>query len=76
MSNNESTLGKSAIQPHKILANVFVMPIIDNRNDAELWSTPYFCRKREIYKKKNSKEQKKSILTLNVAASTKYTKGT
>lgn len=41
LSNNESTLGKSATQPHKILANVFVMPIIDNRNDAELWSTPY-----------------------------------
>jgi len=39
-SNKESTCGKSAIYPQATRPMVFVIPIIDNKNDAELLSIP------------------------------------
>lgn len=36
LSNNESTHGKSATYPHNTRPNVFVIPITDIKNDAEL----------------------------------------
>lgn len=40
LSNNELIHGKSAIQPQMTRPIVLVIPMIERRNDAELWSIP------------------------------------
>lgn len=48
-SNSESIQGKSATHPHAIRPIVFVIPIIDNRNDALDCSTPCNIEKSKIF---------------------------
>lgn len=40
-NSNESTCGKSAIYPQATRPTVFVIPIIDNKYEAEFLSIPY-----------------------------------
>jgi len=47
LSNKESTCGKSAIYPQATRPIVFVIPIMDSRNDAELLSIPLKEKKKE-----------------------------
>jgi hypothetical protein len=49
--NNASTDGKSATAPQTIRANVFVIPIIDTKNDASSLSKPYNRRYEILFEK-------------------------
>lgn len=61
-NNNESTFGKSAMYPQKTRPNVFVIPIIDSKNDAEFCGIPYQMERKEMCSKRNFAKFRRVIL--------------